>query len=78
MRETGFTKFCLFTCNLYRYARAGNLARKQNGAYNVLNWGGNLVAVDYKKPYELDPNTLETIGHDASPLSSVGGGYKRR
>ena len=29
------------------------------------------MAVDYKKPYELDPNTLETIGHSASPLSSV-------
>ena len=37
----------------------------------MLNWGGNLVAVDYKKPYELDPDTLDTVGHGASPLSSV-------
>ena len=36
-----------------------------------MNWGGNLVAVDYKKPYELDPDTLDTVGHAASPLSSV-------
>ena len=49
----------------------GNLARKQNGAYNVLNWGDSLVAVDYKKPYALNPDTLETIGHGACDLSSV-------
>ena len=60
-----------FFWRLFNDILAGNLQRKQNGAYNVLNWGGNLVAVDYKKPYELDPDTLETIGHDASPLSSV-------
>jgi all-trans-8'-apo-beta-carotenal 15,15'-oxygenase len=60
-----------FFWRLFNDILAGNLSRKQNGAYNVLNWGGNLVAVDYKKPYELDPDTLDTIGHGASPLSSV-------
>ena len=60
-----------FFWRLFNDILAGNLKRKQNGAYNVLNWGGNLVAVDYKKPYELDPDTLDTIGHAASPLSSV-------
>ena len=60
-----------FFWRLFNDILAGNLKRKQNGAYNVLNWGGNLVAVDYKKPYELDPDTLETIGHGSSPLSSA-------
>ena len=60
-----------FFWRLFNDILAGNLKRKQNGAYNVLNWGDNLVAVDYKKPYELDPDTLDTIGHAASPLSSV-------
>ena len=60
-----------FFWRLFNDILAGNLSRKQNGAYNVLNWGGNLVAVDYKKPYELDPDTLDTVGHGASPLSSV-------
>mgnify|MGYP006223843873 FL=1 len=60
-----------FIWRLFNDILAGNLNRKQNGAYNVLNWGGNLVAVDYKKPYELDPDTLDTVGHAASPLSSV-------
>ena len=58
-----------FFWRLFNDILAGNLSRKQNGAYNVLNWGGNFVAVDYKKPYELDPDTLDTVGHGASPLS---------
>mmetsp|Transcript_8266 Transcript_8266/g.30489 ORF Transcript_8266/g.30489 Transcript_8266/m.30489 type:complete len:618 (+) Transcript_8266:147-2000(+) len=49
----------------------GNLERKHNGAYNVINWGGSLVAVDYSKPYLLDPKTLETKGHGLTPLSSA-------
>ena len=49
----------------------GDLKRKQNGAYNVINWGDSLVAVDYKKPYALNPDTLETIGHGACDLSSA-------
>jgi len=60
-----------FFWRLFNDILAGNLARKQNGAYNVLNWGGNLLAVDYKKPYELCPDTLDTIGHGASPITSV-------
>eukprot|EP00793_Prasinoderma_coloniale_P006706 PRCOL_00001536-RA len=49
----------------------GDPQMKHNGAYNVINWGGSLVAVDYAKPYELDPKNLETIGHGASDLSST-------
>lgn len=60
-----------FAYRLFNDILGGNLKRKQNGAYNVINWGDSLVAVDYKKPYELNPDTLETIGHGASDLSSV-------
>jgi len=42
-----------------------------DGAYNVINWANNLIAVDYKKPYELHPDTLDTLGHAQSPISSV-------
>jgi len=60
-----------FFYRLFNDILAGNLSRKQNGAYNVLNWGKSLVAVDYKKPYALNPDTLETIGHGACDLSSA-------
>jgi carotenoid cleavage dioxygenase-like enzyme len=60
-----------FFYRLFNDILGGDLSRKQNGAYNVLNWGDSLVAVDYKKPYALNPDTLETIGHGACDLSSV-------
>lgn len=60
-----------FFSRLFGDIIGGDLRRKQNGAYNVLNWGDSLVAVDYKKPYALNPDTLETIGHGACDLSSA-------
>ena len=60
-----------FGQRLFKDLLGGDISKKQNGAYNVINWGGSLCAVDYKKPYALNPDTLETIGHGNCPLSST-------
>ncbi|XRB03648.1 retinal pigment epithelial membrane protein [Pycnococcus provasolii] len=58
-------------CRLVDDCLMGNLERKHNGAYNVIDWGGSLVAVDYKKPYALSRTDLSTLGHGNCDLSSA-------